>query len=337
MPPRQRGCRLRVRRAPSGWSGTLTQTQELPASTGGIAGEVGYSLGFDGTTIAAGARGRQLGDYVFTQPPATTTTTTTTSGTGATAPPTNTGRPSVSGTAKAGGKLTCSKGDWTGSPTRFAYQWYRDGTPIQGATSSTYTVQKSDEQLTLTCAVTTSNAKGAARPADSKKVAVPVPKVKGCPAATGTLSGSGLGLLRLGMTRAQARHAYTKSSNRGKRGLLLLDPDRCPRRLRLTGAARGHSQEETRRLRGSRRMGLHRQRPLRRPRHPSGGDDRRRGQGPEDHRPVQDRAQRLVPRPQWRQHVGVQGPRGPDPGDRDRRQIADHSTKADKRFLRSFS
>ena len=123
----------------------------------------------------------------------------------------------MSGTAKAGHKLTCSEGSWTGAPTSFAYQWYRDGTPIRGATSSTYTVQKSDEELILTCAVTTSNAKGAARPADSKGTAVPVPKVKGCPAATGTLSGSDLGRLRLGMTRAQARHAYTKSSNRGKR------------------------------------------------------------------------------------------------------------------------
>jgi hypothetical protein len=46
---------------------------------------------------------------------------------------------------------------------------------------------------------------------------VPVPHVAKCPAATGTLAGLKLGLVRLGMTRAQARHAYTKSSNRGKR------------------------------------------------------------------------------------------------------------------------
>jgi hypothetical protein len=42
-----------------------------------------------------------------------------------------------------------------------------------------------------------------------------VPKVKRCPGATGKLSGSGIGLLKLGMTRAQARHAYRKSSTRG--------------------------------------------------------------------------------------------------------------------------
>jgi len=39
----------------------------------------------------------------------------------------------------------------------------------------------------------------------------------GCPEATGRLHGDTLGLIRLGMTRAQARHAYTKSSNRHKR------------------------------------------------------------------------------------------------------------------------
>jgi hypothetical protein len=41
--------------------------------------------------------------------------------------------------------------------------------------------------------------------------------VASCPVATGTLSGNTLGLVRLGMTRAQARNAYTHSSNHGKR------------------------------------------------------------------------------------------------------------------------
>ncbi|HWF74726.1 MAG TPA: (2Fe-2S)-binding protein [Solirubrobacteraceae bacterium] len=38
----------------------------------------------------------------------------------------------------------------------------------------------------------------------------------GCPAATGKLSGETLGLVKLGMTRKQARHAYQHSSNRHK-------------------------------------------------------------------------------------------------------------------------
>jgi hypothetical protein len=39
----------------------------------------------------------------------------------------------------------------------------------------------------------------------------------GCPRATGKLRGRALGLVRLGMTRAQARHAYRDSSTRGKK------------------------------------------------------------------------------------------------------------------------
>ena len=38
-----------------------------------------------------------------------------------------------------------------------------------------------------------------------------------CPVVTGSLHGTTLGLVRLGMTRAQARHAYSHSSNRGRR------------------------------------------------------------------------------------------------------------------------
>ena len=45
-----------------------------------------------------------------------------------------------------------------------------------------------------------------------------VPAVRpGCPAATGRLSGTALGLIRLGFTRARARRAYVHSSDRGRR------------------------------------------------------------------------------------------------------------------------
>ena len=54
-------------------------------------------------------------------------------------------------------------------------------------------------------------------PSSSAGVLVAVPKVKGCPAATGTLHGATLGRVHLGMSRAAARHAFVKSSDRGKR------------------------------------------------------------------------------------------------------------------------
>jgi hypothetical protein len=130
-------------------------------------------------------------------------------------PPAETASPAITGTAKAGKRLTCTTGTWTNSPTHYAYQWLRDGTPVRGATGSTYTVQTGDEGVALTCTVTASNGVGNGKPATSKAVDVAVPHVRRCPAASGRLSGRTLGLVRLGMTKAQARHAYTHSSTRG--------------------------------------------------------------------------------------------------------------------------
>jgi hypothetical protein len=84
-----------------------------------------------------------------------------------------------------------------------------------GATSSTYTVATLDEGTTLTCTVTAANTAGIAS-MTSAGVNVPVPYVPRCPAASGSLSGSRLGSVRLGMTRAQAHHAYRHSSDRGE-------------------------------------------------------------------------------------------------------------------------
>ena len=139
------------------------------------------------------------------------------SGGGGSGAPSPTSRPIVSGTAKAGRTLSCSTGSWSGPPTSFAYQWYRDGTPIQGARSSTYKVQRSDEGLSITCSVIASNDSGMSDVSPSASVAVAVPKVKRCPAATGALRAATLGKVHLGMTRAAARHAFAKSSDRGKK------------------------------------------------------------------------------------------------------------------------
>ncbi len=54
---------------------------------------------------------------------------------------------------------TCPGGEWSGSPT-LAYQWYRNGAAISGATSATYEVQGADVPSTLQCSVTAANADG---------------------------------------------------------------------------------------------------------------------------------------------------------------------------------
>ena len=130
-------------------------------------------------------------------------------------PPANASLPAISGRARAGGVLKCSSGSWTSSPTTFGFQWSRDRTPIAGASSSSYTVRTIDEGNKLTCSATAANHAGKAPPATSTSVSVPVPRVAGCPRATGRLAGTTLGLIKLGYTRAQAEHAYRHSSHRG--------------------------------------------------------------------------------------------------------------------------
>jgi hypothetical protein len=55
------------------------------------------------------------------------------------------------------------------------------------------------------------------RPLGPSPASAPFGPRPGCPSATGRLSGQTLGLVKLGMTRAQARRAYTHSSDRGRR------------------------------------------------------------------------------------------------------------------------
>lgn len=137
------------------------------------------------------------------------------SGGGATAgAPVNTGLPVISGTPQPGNTLSCSTGTWTNNPTSFAYQWFLGGKAISGATSSTFPVQIGDEATgptdTVTCQVTASNASGAGAPAMSAGVLVAVGSASHCPAPRGRISGSNVGVLKLGMTQSQARHALPR-------------------------------------------------------------------------------------------------------------------------------
>ncbi|MGY5319883.1 hypothetical protein ACXA45_11690, partial [Neomicrococcus lactis] len=61
--------------------------------------------------------------------------------------------PTVTGTTKVGYTLTANPGTWT-TGTAFAYQWYRAGVAITGATASTYTLAGADAGKTITVKVT---------------------------------------------------------------------------------------------------------------------------------------------------------------------------------------
>jgi len=62
-------------------------------------------------------------------------------------------RPTISGTAKTGKKLTAKHGTWT-SGTTFTYRWYAGGKAIAGATHSTLTLKAAQRGKTITVKVT---------------------------------------------------------------------------------------------------------------------------------------------------------------------------------------
>ena len=77
-------------------------------------------------------------------------------------PPRNTARPAITGTPTVGRALACSTGTWSGDEADYAYAWNRNGSPIAGATTATYTAAPPDANQQLTCTVTATNAIGAA-------------------------------------------------------------------------------------------------------------------------------------------------------------------------------
>jgi len=63
-------------------------------------------------------------------------------------------KPTLDGTEVVGNTLRVSPGDWTPTPTSFTYQWLRDGDPITGATSATYTLMGEDAESAISAEVT---------------------------------------------------------------------------------------------------------------------------------------------------------------------------------------
>ncbi len=184
--------------------------------------------------------------------------------------PADTRLPTITGGARASRQLACSTGTWINSPTGFAYQWSRDQTPVQGAIRYAYTVRRSDEGLTLRCAVTASNADGVGSLATSAGVTVAVPHVARCPAATGELHGLTLGLVRLGITRAQGPSCVRAQLQPWPtlRGLLLPYADRRSGRIRVARAIDRTPESQARSSQGPGDLGVDLERLLRHPRHP---------------------------------------------------------------------
>lgn len=104
-------------------------------------------------------------------------------------PPTNSTAPIVTGTPQQGQTLTVSTGAWTNTPSAYAYQWRRNGVPISGAVSSTYSLTVDDVGATITVTVSAINLAGSGSESSSETPpvisAAPVNTV--IPAITGTV------------------------------------------------------------------------------------------------------------------------------------------------------
>ncbi len=97
--------------------------------------------------------------------------------------------PTIVGTAEVGGKLTATRGTWSGSPQSFSYVWVRcdpDGAclSIPGGTGKSYTPTASDVGHTLHVVVTAHNSAGATAAASAATTTVPP---SGCPVGTGVI------------------------------------------------------------------------------------------------------------------------------------------------------
>jgi hypothetical protein len=92
-------------------------------------------------------------------------------GPAATEAPANVDVPHVS---QAGDKLNCTMGNWTGTPTTYAYQWKLDGGDV-GTDSATHTVTAADAGKSATCVVTATNAIGSTAAPPSVGVVVTDP------------------------------------------------------------------------------------------------------------------------------------------------------------------
>ena len=110
--------------------------------------------------------------------------------------PTNTSPPTISGTTQQGQTLSEAHGDWSDSPTAFAYQWQDCDTsgnackPISGANGQTYALTGSDAGHTIRVQESAMNVGGTNAPATSTQTAVvtllPPPSSTSPPSISGT-------------------------------------------------------------------------------------------------------------------------------------------------------
>jgi len=106
--------------------------------------------------------------------------------------PANSSPPTISGTAQSGASLAVAAGQWTKSPSTYAYRWLRcdasgaNCQPIENAATPTYVVTDADVASTLRAEVTAANGPAKSQPLQSAQTQVVTPAGTGPPPPPGT-------------------------------------------------------------------------------------------------------------------------------------------------------
>jgi hypothetical protein len=90
-------------------------------------------------------------------------------------PPSNATPPSIPSSGNVGDHVSCKPGNWTGSPSSFAFSWTIDTSIIAGQHASTYTLAAGDAAHTIRCQVVAHNESGDSAPATSNALSVAKP------------------------------------------------------------------------------------------------------------------------------------------------------------------
>ena len=114
----------------------------------------------------------------------------------ATGAPTNTAKPTISGTAMQGKTLTASTGSWSHSPTSYAYHWQRCNSSgsacasLAGATLKTYSLKNLDVGSRMRVVVTARNSSGSGTANSATTAVVQPPPAPPLNTSLPTISGT---------------------------------------------------------------------------------------------------------------------------------------------------